>query len=52
MISNQIERLQKDSSQLENFIRELQEEGNYKRANKIIAKKEFLDNRLTEIMTS
>ena len=52
MISTQIERLQKDSSQLDNFIRELREEGNYDRARKIVAKKEFLDSRLNEIMTN
>lgn len=49
MVSVQYERLQKDSAQLEQFIHDLVKSGDHQRAEKIIAKKEYLDNRLAEI---
>jgi len=50
MISSQIERLQKDSSDLEATIAELRQVGDNDRMAKFVAKKDYLDNRLNEIM--
>jgi len=49
MVSAQINRLQKDSSQLELFINKLKSSGDHDRAVKITEKKDFLDNRIAEM---
>lgn len=49
MVSDQLERLKKDSDQLELFIQELKQQGDTDRMHKIIAKKAYLDNRRAEI---
>lgn len=50
MISAQLERLQKDSANLEAFIEQLRRNGDDVRAKKIETKKDYLDNRIEEIM--
>lgn len=49
MVQAQIERLQKDSEQIEDFIQELTERGDTERAEIFIAKKQHLDRRLSQI---
>jgi hypothetical protein len=49
MVLAQLERLEKDSASLENFINELKKQGDNNRAEKIENKKRFLDNRIEQI---
>lgn len=52
MISTQVQRLQQDSEAVKSFIEELMQEGNHERVKAFELKKEFIDAKLTEIMTS
>ena len=50
MVSAQIERLQKDSEELEAYIRQLRTQGKTDRVPAFVAKKNYLDNRIAEII--
>lgn len=50
MISAQIERLQKDSASLGDFIRQLEAQGNTTKVRGFVEKKNYLDNRIAEII--
>jgi len=52
MVSAQIERLQNDSAQLVSFVDDLRRDGDNHRAQKIEAKLEYLNARITEIMST
>jgi len=52
MVSDQIERLHNDSVRLEAFITELKDIGDVDKMKTIIAKKNYLEQRLAEIKTS
>lgn len=49
MINNQLEKLQRDSAELQMFAEKLREEGNYELVKKIIAKRKYLDNRIEQV---
>ena len=46
----QVERLKKDSRELEYFMRKLQKSGNSKKAHVIQKKLEYLDNKIEELV--
>jgi phage shock protein A len=48
---SKLERLQLDSSNLQNFVEQLTEEGNQSLAQKILAKKQFLDERIEKLFS-
>ncbi len=50
MVSAQIERLQKDSEELEAYIQQLRYQGKENRVSDFVRKKTFLDNRIAEIV--
>ena len=50
MVSAQIERLQKDSEELEAYIHQLHTQGKTDRVTNFVRKKAYLDNRIAEIV--
>jgi hypothetical protein len=52
MVSAQIQRLMKDSEDCQLFIDELLRNGDTDRAQKVVAKKQFLDNHIAEIQNA
>lgn len=50
MVYSQIERLKKDSNELDLYARKLQKKGHFDRAKKIIQKRDFLNKRLEKIL--
>ena len=51
MSSDQLQRLEKDSADLADYITTLTKKGMNDLANKIKVKKEFLDNKIAEVQT-
>ena len=52
MVANQIERLKKDSRELEIYARKLEKKGNFERMKKILRKQDFLNQRIAEVQYS
>lgn len=52
MVLAQLERLKKDSKELEIYARKLEKKGNTDRMNKILKKQDFLDRRIAEVQYS
>ena len=50
MSDNQIQRLRKDSAELETYANVLKREGEFELMKKIKTKKEFLDNHIESVM--
>lgn len=49
MVHKQLEKLQRDSAELQIFAEKLKEEGNHELVKKVIAKREYLDNRIQKV---
>ena len=52
MVSTQLERLKKDSRELEIYARKLEKKGNFERMKKILRKQDFLNQRIAEVQYS
>jgi hypothetical protein len=52
MVLAQLERLKKDSKELEIYARKLEKKGNVDRMNKILKKQDFLERRIAEVQYS
>ena len=52
MVLAQLERLKKDSRELEIYARKLEKKGNMDRMNKILKKQDFLERRIAEVQYS
>lgn len=49
MVFAQIERLKKDSAELDNYAKKLEKKGEIQRAKKIQKKREFIERALSEV---
>jgi hypothetical protein len=52
MVLAQLERLKKDSRELEIYARKLEKKGNFERMKKILRKQDFLNQRIAEVQYS
>jgi len=52
MVLAQLERLKKDSKELEIYARKLEKKGNLERMHKILKKQDFLERRIEEVQYS
>lgn len=49
MVHKQLEKLQRDSAELQVFAEKLKKEGNHELVKKVIAKREYLDNTIQKV---
>lgn len=50
MIHQQLEKLKKDSKELNDFMKKLELEGNYELIKKVMGKREYLERKIEELM--